>query len=84
MPKTLMELRDQDCRYILDDGTYCAEEHRMPGEPYCAHHAALCYTIQTRPRRRAPVFLPVDMLPIPEPVAEEEPPVPELPEVMHK
>jgi hypothetical protein len=36
------DLRLRDCRYPLDDGTYCGCPSKM-GKSFCEHHAEICY-----------------------------------------
>lgn len=55
MPKTIMALKDADCRFILDEKCngqplYCADAV-IPGESYCPCHQRICYGAAL-PRKR--------------------------------
>jgi hypothetical protein len=47
MPKTIMNLRRQDCRFILPDGRYCAQP-RVEPTSFCEEHKRLCYVPKVR------------------------------------
>ena len=48
---TLAELPDNGCHFIPDALLYCGHKV-LPGLPYCAHHAAICYRpVEQRVRR---------------------------------
>lgn len=42
-PKTLMQLKPFDCRWIRPDNLYCGEEAKSARTPWCTEHYALVY-----------------------------------------
>lgn len=39
---TIMELKNDTCRYMIGDGRYCG--HTTQNRSYCDHHHSICYT----------------------------------------
>jgi hypothetical protein len=79
MPKNIMELTDNDCRFVVGHMTYCAER-TVAGTSWCEEHYKQVFVkSKSRPRPRYPIALPVDKVP----VNMELPPDdrPELPDV---
>jgi hypothetical protein len=83
VPKKLINLKDNDCRYIVDDEQkhYCAEPV-FPGESWCEAHCHIVFQAfnPRRPRRKQTIVLPVNHVPVKE--VEEPNYIPDLVEAM--
>lgn len=85
MPKTIMSLNPNDCRFILDDLSpkgnklYCADAV-IPGESFCPHHQAICYGAALPRKRNTVTPVGIDLVPVVPP--PQEPHVPDLVEVL--
>lgn len=48
------------CRWIDEEGYFCAEATGNPTKSYCAHHHSLCFVPNERRTKRVPTQRPID------------------------
>jgi hypothetical protein len=55
--KTLLDLDDNDCRYVFGDGPFlfCGDP-KQDKSSYCPHHHAICWTSARQPVAKARVY----------------------------
>lgn len=79
MPKDLIDLTPDDCRFPVTDEpphAFCGNR-AISGEPYCAHHQMVCYNAEGRRQRftisRVGFKLAEELQPIvlPKPIEDE-------------
>lgn len=58
---SIWNIRTAQCRWIDDEGFFCATPTGNPSKSYCAHHEKICFNQQyTRVRRNVSAFSPVN------------------------